>query len=123
MEFPSDWALPGANGTESVLIAGSGLTWGTVYPAAQAAGRRVVGGEDGSVGLSRFIQGGGHGPLSSHYGLAADNVLQVTVVTTNGSILTADQNHHQDLLWAFRGDQPGQYGVVTDYVIKTHSAP
>lgn len=117
------WPLPGGNGTEAAIIVGSGNNWGRVYSAVVAAGRSVVGGGDATVGLGGFIQGGGHGALSSTYGLAADNILQATVVTTNGSIIVCNENQAQDLLWAIRGGGPGQYGVVTEYVLKTHPAP
>lgn len=117
MDFDSPW-----NSTDSVLIAGSGRRWREVYEAAEKAGRAVVGGADGSVGLGGHIQAGGHGPLSSTYGLAADQVYQATVVTTDGQIVTANKDQYQDLLWAIRGGTGGLYGVVTEYVLKTYPA-
>lgn len=47
----------------------------------------------------------------------------MTVVTTAGEILTANNFQNQDLFWALRGGGPGQYGVVTEYVIKHFPAP
>lgn len=47
----------------------------------------------------------------------------MTVVTTSGDILTANEFQNQDLFWALRGGGPGQYGVVTEYVIKHFPAP
>lgn len=80
-------------------------------------------GQDPSVGLGGYIQGGGHGPLASTYGLAAQQVLQMTVVTTQGDVLTVNAEENTDLFWALRGGGAGQYGVVTEYVIRHHPAP
>ncbi|RAH78872.1 hypothetical protein BO86DRAFT_450053 [Aspergillus japonicus CBS 114.51] len=86
-------------------------------------GGLVTTGQDPSVGLGDYIQGGGHDPLSRAYGLAARHVLQMRVVTTQGEILVANDAQHQDLFWALRGGGPGLYGVVTDYVLRHHPAP
>lgn len=80
-------------------------------------------GQDPSVGLGGYIHGGGHGPLGRTYGLAANQVLQMTVATTTGKVLVANVAQNQDLFWALRGGGPGQYGVVTEYVIKHYPAP
>jgi len=125
IKFDPEWPLPGSTTIETadVVIAGSGNDWGSMNPAAEAVGKVMVGGEASSVGLGGFTQGGGHGPMSSHYGLAADQILQATIVTTEGQILTANAQQNQDLLWAVRGGGAGQYGVVTEYVMKVHPAP
>lgn len=83
----------------------------------------VTTGQSQSVGLGGYISGGGHGPLSRTYGLAASQVLQVRVVTATGQILVANDYQNQDLFWAVRGGGGGQYGVVTEYVIKHYPAP
>jgi FAD/FMN-containing dehydrogenase len=83
----------------------------------------VTTGQDPSVGLGGYIQGGGHGPLASTYGLAAQQVLQARVVTTKGDILVANEVENSDLFWAIRGGGAGQYGVVTEYVIRHYPAP
>lgn len=116
--FESNW-----NKTEDVVHVGSGQQWGNVYDAAAKLGKVVIGGADGSVGLGGHIQGGGYGPRSATYGLAPDQVLQVTVVTTQGDVLVANNTAHQDLFWAVRGGGGGSYGVVTEYVLKAYPAP
>ena len=116
------WRIPGSNETANVLICGSGNNWGSVYTAAHQVKRAVVGGEDATVGLGGLIQNGGHGLLSSHYGLASDQVHQVSVVTTEGHRLVANREQNQDLYWAVCGGG-GQFGVVTEFVLKTHPVP
>lgn len=123
LEFGCPASLEWSPFCEDALVAGSGLRWRDVYPAADKAGRAVVGTLDGSVGLGGHIQGGGHSPLSSTYGLAADQVLQATVVTTDGRILRASEREHPALLWAIRGGTGGLYGVVTQFVLRTYPAP
>lgn len=118
-----EWSAGNASNTEDVFIVGSGQQWGNVLNEALAQGRVVTTGQDPSVGLGGYIQGGGHGPLASTHGLASNQVLQMTVVTTTGEILTANDFQNQDLFWALRGGGPGQYGVVTEYVIKHFPAP
>ncbi|KAI4614833.1 hypothetical protein J4E80_006337 [Alternaria sp. BMP 0032] len=113
----------GSSPPEDVFIVGSGQQWGNVLSFATSQGRVVTTGQDPSVGLGGYIQGGGHGPLASTYGLASSQVLQMTVVTTTGHVLVANEVQNEDLFWALRGGGAGQYGVVTEYVIKHYPAP
>ncbi|EHL02075.1 putative 6-hydroxy-D-nicotine oxidase [Glarea lozoyensis 74030] len=123
IQFNASWPLPGCNKTEDVVIAGSGNIWHDVLLAGAKFGKVVVSGGAYDVGLGGFIQGGGHGPLSSTYGLAADQLLQARVITTNGTILVANSAQNQDLLWALRGGGGGQYGIVIEYILKAYPTP
>ncbi|KAI0384461.1 FAD-binding domain-containing protein [Hypomontagnella monticulosa] len=123
LSMDDSWPIPGQNQTAHVLIAGSGNTWGDALGFTLEHSRAVVSGVDKTVGLGGFIQGGGHGPLSSTYGLSADQLLQATVVTTSGEILVANDRDHKDLFWAIRGGGGGQYGVVNEYVMLTYPSP
>ncbi|RJE19829.1 Berberine and berberine like protein [Aspergillus sclerotialis] len=123
IEHRPTWHIPGTQNSTDVLICGSGNNWGRVYTVAHNHKRTVVGGEDATVGLGGLIQNGGHGLLSSHYGLASDHVLQVTVVTTDGRRLVANYAQNKDLFWAVRGGGGGQYGIVTEFVLRTHPVP
>lgn len=66
----------------------------------------IVSGGAGTVGVGGFLTGGGHGALSSTYGLGADQVLEIEMVTPGGEILTANECQNQDLFWAMRGVRP-----------------
>jgi hypothetical protein len=68
--------------------------------------------------MGGYIQGGGHSPLSSIYGMAADHVLGFEVVTSIGEFLTANSTSNTDLFWALRGGGGATYGVVTSVTIK-----
>jgi FAD/FMN-containing dehydrogenase len=91
------------NSTFDAIAVGSGLNWGSVVAAAGERGKVVVGGGTPTVGLGGHIQGGGHGPLTSKYGLAADNVLQVKVTLPEGRTVVANDYQNTDIFWAIRG--------------------
>lgn len=57
----------------------------------------IVTGADPNVGIGGWITGAGHGPLSSKYGLGADQVVAMEVVTADGRFLRIDENNHSDL--------------------------
>ncbi len=66
---------------------------------------------------------GGHGPLSSSYGLAVDNVLEIRIVTPDGELCTVNPCLNPDLFWALRGGGGGTFGVITSVTMKAYPAP
>jgi FAD/FMN-containing dehydrogenase len=54
------------------------------------------------------MQGAGHSILASKYGLGADQVLSLQVVTADGNFVTADTGTNQDLFFALRGGGPSE---------------
>lgn len=62
--------------------------WGEVHKAAAENNRVVSSGYAGTVGVVGWSLGSGHGPLAPKLGLGADNILEVDVVTANGSLVT-----------------------------------
>ena len=85
------------------ITAGAGGAIYELYKFAYANNRTVLGGGGKTVTLGGFITGGGHSILSPHYGLAADNVLEMEVVTAQGEILKVNEDQNKDLFWAIRG--------------------
>jgi FAD/FMN-containing dehydrogenase len=65
-----------------------------------------------------YIAGGGHTTLAGLYGMAADNVLSIEVVTANGTFVTASSTSNPDLFWALRGGGGSTFGVVTSVTIR-----
>ena len=49
-----------------------------------------------------------------------DNVLEITIVTADGSHVIANACHNKDLFWALRGGGGGTWGVVTSITYRTH---
>jgi FAD/FMN-containing dehydrogenase len=70
--------------------------------------------------MGGYVQGGGHSPLSSIYGIAADHVLGFEVVTPLGDFITVNSTSEPDLFWALKGGGGGTFGVVTSVTIKTY---
>jgi len=83
----------------------------------------IVGGDCPTVALAGgYTQGGGHGPLSSKFGLSADQVLEWEVVTATGLLLTASPTQNTDLYWALCGGGGGTFGVVISMTVKLHDS-
>ncbi|KAI1376436.1 FAD binding domain protein [Hypoxylon crocopeplum] len=100
---------------------GVGVQAFEVYDAARKNGVTIVGGEGRTVGvMGGFLLGGGHSPLSSIYGMGADQVLSMEVVTADGRFVTASATSHPDLFWALCGGGGSTYGVVTSVVVKAY---
>lgn len=85
------------------VTVGAGAQMWDVYSATDAINQTIVGGGGKSVGIGGYITGGGHSILSPRYGLAADQVLQMEMVTPGGEIITINEMQHSDLFWALRG--------------------
>ncbi len=58
--------------------------------------------------------------LGSLYGMGADQVVALHVVTADGQFLTASASENSDLFWAIRGGGGSTFGVVTSMVVKVY---
>jgi hypothetical protein len=68
-----------------------------------------------TVGLGGYITGGGHSVLSFQKGLAADGILEMSVVIPSGEIVTASACQNSDLFWGLRGGGGSTLGVVLSF--------
>ncbi|WP_225098098.1 FAD-binding oxidoreductase [Streptomyces sp. CoH27] len=109
------------SGGQAVVGAGSKLI--DVYRALAAKGVTIPAGSCPSVGVSGLVLGGGHGVASRAYGLTCDNLTQATLITADGTQVTANAKDHSELFWALRGAGNGNFGVVTELQFRTHAAP
>ncbi|KAK1975186.1 FAD binding domain-containing protein [Colletotrichum cereale] len=98
----------------------AGARLGHVATALFDQGGRAI--SHGSVGTSGHSIHGGFG-FSSHLdGLAADWIVEATVVTADGKAVKASQSQNADLFWAIRG-AGSSFGIVTEFKFNTFSAP
>lgn len=123
IEHKLSWRIPGSKDTANALICEGDTIWGSAYIAANEANRSVVGAEDVTIGLGGQLTNAGHGVLSSYHGLSSDHIYRATVITTEGRRLVVNDEQNQDMFWAIRGAGGGQFGVVTEFVIKTNPIP
>lgn len=61
--------------------------------------------------------------LSSTYGMGSDNVLEATIVTPDGHVVTTNACNHPELFYAIRGGGAGTYGILTSVVMKAYPSP
>jgi FAD/FMN-containing dehydrogenase len=83
------------------IQAGERMT--NIYAFAAKHNLTVVGGAEPNVGIGGWISHGGHGPVSAYYGLGADQILEMEVVTADGVLRTVNETSEADLFWALRG--------------------
>jgi FAD/FMN-containing dehydrogenase len=76
-----------------------------------------------TVGLGGLALGGGYGLAARRWGLTADNVTRITVVTPDGELRRVDRRHDEDLFWALRGGGGGNFGIATRFELRVHHAP
>ena len=85
--------------------------------------------------MGGYTLGGGHSPIGRKFGLAIDNLLEVEMVTANGTLVYATETEttyvdpvtgaktrsaNTDLFWALRGGGGGTFGIVTAFTYKLH---
>jgi len=102
---------------DKVALVEPGLNWDEVNAATMEYGLAIPG-PGGPIGVTRSTMAGAGGLLSRQYGLSCDNLVEVEVVTTDGTVLTASTGENSELFWAIRG--AGEtVGIVTSMLFKT----
>jgi hypothetical protein len=96
---------------------GAGVLWLEVVEAAARYGLAALAGSSPDVGVVGYTLGGGLSWLGRKFGLAANNVQAIELVTADGRWLRTDREHEPDLFWGLRGGG-GNFGVVTAIEIR-----
>jgi hypothetical protein len=95
------------------------VLWQEVVAPAAEHGLVALHGSSPDVGVVGYSLGGGIGWLARRYGLAANSVLAVEMVTADGRVVRADADNEPDLFWAIRGGG-GNFGVVTAFEFRLY---
>ena len=90
----------------------AGALWLDAVLAAAEHGLAALAGSSPDVGVVGYTLGGRISWLSRRYGLAANSVTAIELVTADGELRRTDAEHDPDLFWALRGGG-GSFGVVT----------
>jgi FAD binding domain len=98
---------------------GAGVKWDRVAPRLSAHGLAALHGSSPDVGVAGYSLGGGIGWLGRKYGMQANAVTALEVVTGDGDLVRADAENHPDLFWALRGGG-GNFGVATAIEFEVH---
>jgi FAD/FMN-containing dehydrogenase len=101
---------------------GGGATWGAVAATLAEHHLGISAGDTASVGVGGLTLGGGIGWMVRAWGLAADQLIGVQLVTATGEVLEVSAQSHPELLWALRGGG-GNFGVVTRFDFAAHPLP
>ncbi|KAI0706913.1 FAD-binding domain-containing protein [Cerioporus squamosus] len=73
------------------------------------------------VGIGGHAGQGGFGLPSRAWGILADQVQSLEIVTADGSIRTASRSENSDLFWAATG-AGASFGIIISYTTVTHEA-
>jgi len=90
----------------------AGVLSAEVSEAAAEHGLAALTGSSADVGIVGYSLGGGISWLARRYGLAANSVTAVELITADGDLVRADEENKPELFWALRGGG-GAFGVVT----------
>ncbi|CAA0825390.1 FAD-binding Berberine family protein [Striga hermonthica] len=103
----------------------AGATVGELYyHVAQASGGTLgfPAGICTTIGVAGNFAGGGYGMMMRKYGLAADNVIDVKLITADGNLLDR-ASMDKDLFWATCGGSGGSFGVVLAWRVRLVDVP
>lgn len=100
----------------------AGVIWQQVLDAATPHGLAPLLGTSPNVGVVGYTLSGGIGFLARRFGLAADSVLAIDVVTLDGQVRHTSATENSDLFWAILGGG-GNFGVITAMEFKLYPVP
>lgn len=99
----------------------AGTLWQDAVAACAAHDLVPLCGSAGDVGVVGYTLGGGLSLLGRRYGLAANHVTAVELVTADGTLVRTDRDTEPELLWSLLGGGGGT-GVVTAIEFTAHRA-
>jgi FAD/FMN-containing dehydrogenase len=101
------------------VVVGAGAKLIDVHAGLAPRGVSIPAGSCATVGVGGQVLGGGIGYLSRKLGTSSDNLLSLTLVTADGHARTCSAQENADLYWASRGGGGGNFGIATEYTLRT----
>ena len=97
------------------ITTGGAATNRDIFAACENGPLILPGGTCLSVAIGGLTLGGGIGYHTRWAGLTADHLTATRMVTADGEIVDADEQHNGDLFWASRGGAGGNFGIHTRF--------
>ena len=101
------------------------ITMGVSYPLKEfnntlcSIGRFIPHGQCTHVHIGGHAQTGGYGLLGRSFGLFADYILKIRIITADEKIREIERDDEEGIFWAFIGGSPGNLGILTHVTVKT----
>jgi hypothetical protein len=92
---------------------------GQVYALLQAGNVSITHGRCPTVGVAGFLLGGGIGFNMRAHGAAVDQIQSIEMVDAKGDVRVLTALREPDLFWANRGGGGGNFGVATNFTMRT----
>ena len=73
-----------------------------------------------TVHLGGHVQSGGYGQLGRSFGLLADHITQLEIITYKGEREVVTKESNPDMFFAVLGGSPGNFCVLTHFTMKVH---
>lgn len=100
---------------------GPACTLKKIYESIIPKKKYLQGGSCQSVAIGGLTLGGGYGLTSRTFGLTCDSLIEATMVTPEGKVISTKDD--PELLWALKGGGNGNFGAVTEMKFRVHDAP
>ena len=99
-----------------------GALWADFDGATQPHSLMAPGGRVSTTGVAGLTLGGGSCWLERKFGMAADNLLSVDLITAEGRAVHASEDENPELFWALHGGG-GNFGIATELTFRLHDLP
>lgn len=76
-----------------------------------------------TVGVTGHVLCGGYGYLGRNLGLTSDQVMEMEIMLSNGTVVSASNEMNRDLFWALRGGCSSSFGIVTSIAFRLYPLP
>ena len=107
-----------------ILIVSANLRGGNIYKKLYEISPKfnIVAGTCPTVGITGYTLGGGHGIMTSYYGITAHYLESAKIVLPSGEFKEVSDQNDPEIMWALRGGGHN-LGIVTELKFNYESIP